>query len=103
MQQGVRVGQYYKATFKMQQGVPFTVTARIKGPDTGELWEPLALAEVATPAGHDRLFEGTYQPMSKGWYVISFDSDPDGLETMTKFYAYDIEGIVTGSSTTTLA
>lgn len=95
----VRIGDSYKATFKLARDMPFVITAKISGP--GVDWESLILSEEDTPSGHDRLFSAEYIPTVAGWYVISYNSDPDGLESMTKFYAYSVIGAITGSSTTT--
>ena len=83
----VKVGEPFKATYAMNPAAPAALGARVQLP-TGE-WNALAMVEVPTPAGHDRLFVGDFVPTTTGWYIISYETDPAGGEFMQKFYATD--------------
>jgi len=96
----VRIGSAYKASYSLADGA--TVTAHVQTPDGA--WHELALVEVSTPAGHDRLFTADYTPSVVGWHIISYDTDPTGGESMQKFYVTsEIDGFATyafGTATT---
>lgn len=81
----VKVGDPYRATYSLMEGEDVAVTAKVQRPD-GQ-WVDLPLAEATTPPGHDRLFFADYVPTSEGWYVVSFDTDPTGGESVAKFQA----------------
>ncbi len=81
----VKVGDPYRATYSLMEGEEVPVTAKVQEP--GGQWEDLPLSEVATPVGHDRLFLADYVPAVAGWYVVSFDTDPSGGDSVVKFQA----------------
>ncbi len=93
----VKVGVAYKATYSMDPHWTASVTAKVQVPSGG--WFDLPLVEVPTPEGHDKLFTGDFVPAAPGWYVVSFDTDPTGGESMQKFYATDDWGDVADGGT----
>ena len=97
---GIRIGREYQLTYRLDQlDLATVITASVNGPSTSALWEAVVITEVPTPAGHDRLFTGTFTPTKPGWHTVSYDTDPDGNEAMSKFYCYNNRGAIVGTTT----
>lgn len=103
--EGLSIGRSTDPLVRVPVGTPYRVSYTVP-PTAGAVtvegkirqagqtsWDDLTMVEISVPAGHQRLFEGSYTPIIKGWHYVSISS-VSGWDATLTFFAYGVEGAV---------